>query len=686
MNLVMKKLLLVSIFILGFLFLFSGMGVHTSGDWLYLYPETAKQFLLTPTVWTSHSGLLGGANLFVTGLDWLYSASSKIFLVDLHLSWSLIERLLWFLPLWLIGAVGSVRFSNRFSSSVFVYLSLLFVFNTYFLMITGGGQMGVAWGYALVPWVLDGFFNLFDALRINLKHLWHKTYLVAIVFGIQLFFDARMAYLTLFVVGLYLIWLFVIREADRSFLLRCLISSFIFAISVIGLHAFWLLPFIKFPVSISESLGSVYTSIDAVKFFSFADFSHALSLLHPNWPEDIFGKTYFLQPEFLLLPIIAFSALLFIRDNSKDKWQEIQIRFFAILAIVGAFLAKGTNPPFGGLYVWLFNSIPGFVMFRDPTKFYLFIALSYSVLIPYACAHISQVVYTALKRSGTHIPLRVLAVGVFAFFIIGWSYLHRELLLGRLGGTFRSQVVPVEYIQLKDFLTADLSYKRVLWVPSKSRFGFYSDDKPGISLQAINVASSSSFISWISDQKHDEELARYSVAYIVVPTDPQSELFVSDRKYDRQLRLSVIKAIDATGRFTRVTSIPDIAVYKSNKYYGHAFWANDPNIPVVINRIEPTHYTVSIPNHKSLEDLIFSESFDPYWELIINGTRIRPVKTVDGLQQYRLQGGVYGQAIIYYRPQGFESVGLWISGITLLTIVVWIGYDSVILWHKKRAS
>ena len=37
---------------------------------------------------------------------------------------------------------------------------------------------------------------------------------------------------------------------------------------------------------------------------------HALSLLHPNWPENLFGKVYFLQPEFLILPILAFSAFL----------------------------------------------------------------------------------------------------------------------------------------------------------------------------------------------------------------------------------------------------------------------------------------------------------------------------------------------------------------------------------------
>ena len=144
-------------------------------------------------------------------------------------------------------------------------------------------------------------------------------------------------------------------------------------------NAFWVIPMAVMKNNPLESLGSAYTSIDALKFYSFADFSHALSLLHPNWPENLFGKTYFLQSEFVIIPLIAFASLLFIGQRADSKKQIV---FFSILALIGAFLAKGAQEPFGSVYQWMFTHVPGFVMFRDPTKWYVLVALGYSVLVP----------------------------------------------------------------------------------------------------------------------------------------------------------------------------------------------------------------------------------------------------------------------------------------------------------------
>ena len=102
------------------------------------------------------------------------------------------------------------------------------------------------------------------------------------------------------------------------------------------------------------------------------------------------------------MPILAYSSLLFI-SKIKDQRSKIQIKnqkfdnnvamkqfnngaiiFFALLGLVGAFLAKGASPPFSEINSWLFQNFPGMNMFRDSTKFYSLIALSYSVLIPFS--------------------------------------------------------------------------------------------------------------------------------------------------------------------------------------------------------------------------------------------------------------------------------------------------------------
>jgi len=74
---------------------------------------------------------------------------------------------------------------------------------------------------------------------------------------------------------------------------------------------------------------------------TYSKFENTISLLQPNWPENIFGKAYFMRPEFLILPMLAFSALLFIHKAQKEKRELIV--FFVIIGLLGAFLAKGRD-------------------------------------------------------------------------------------------------------------------------------------------------------------------------------------------------------------------------------------------------------------------------------------------------------------------------------------------------------
>ena len=170
--------------------------------------------------------------------------------------------------------------------------------------------MGVAMAYALAPLVLTQFIKLRD----------HATFRRAIITGLSLslmvLFDPRIVYVLMFGVVIY--WIIACILNRKPFFPTCLygIVPFILAGFV---HAFWILPILIFRVNPIESLGSAYSSIASVKFFSFGDFSHALALLHPNWPENMFGKVYFLQPEFLLIPLLALSSLFFIKQKSDNR-------------------------------------------------------------------------------------------------------------------------------------------------------------------------------------------------------------------------------------------------------------------------------------------------------------------------------------------------------------------------------
>ena len=132
---------------------------------------------------------------------------------------------------------------------------------------------------------------------------------LGLVLALQVMFDLRIAFLTILTVFLYMVYRYIfIERINIRLYAGCL--SFI-ALIVSGLHAYWVIPIIMYRSHPAQEMLRTFSSIEGFRFFSFATFAQTLSLLHPNWPENLFGKVYFMKPEFLILPLLAFSSLLF---------------------------------------------------------------------------------------------------------------------------------------------------------------------------------------------------------------------------------------------------------------------------------------------------------------------------------------------------------------------------------------
>ncbi len=385
------------------------------GDWPYYYEDFLSSLSLYPIIWQPwlNNGLGGVQPLL--GLSLFGSSLIVPFVNWFHIPWTIVYKVGWFgfflalsffSPVFLWRSVFP-RISSRWPG---LLAGLIYSTNSYILMVTGGGQMGVALAYSIAPFVLVGFIKLYESVytlfsvvipaKVGIQSgspigsgMTKSAIIAGLALGFQLMIDPRIAYVTMVGVGTYTVISFVRYFVDREKdLLRLLYSTFFglsFSVGIAGLlNSFWILPMVVMKNNPLESLGSAYTSIDSIRFYSFADFSHALSLLHPNWPENLFGKVYFLQPEFLVLPLLAFSALAWMGRRTESREQiadsREQIVFFALLALVGAFMAKGAQEPFGSVYEWMFVHVPGFVMFRDPTKWYVLVALGYSMLVPFA--------------------------------------------------------------------------------------------------------------------------------------------------------------------------------------------------------------------------------------------------------------------------------------------------------------
>lgn len=663
--------LIVLVIVVGFLFRnWFSSGLISSGDFGYLYNETIAQMQGVPYLWdTSFGNGLGGDISFILPLNTFYFMSAFVLHTLFGFDWVLIERLVWFWPYLFVSIFSSIYvFKNMFPKNPFWFVSpIIFVCNSYALMLVSGGQLGVAMGYALSPLIVWIF--TYEIVRVQKYTLIKGEVLAGLLLALQVLFDPRMAFVSMCVVGI-----FFLMHIGTFFRWNGVRILFIPLGTAILLHMFWLLPLIIGGRNPIAGLGTAYSSALAVAYFSFADFPHAFSLLHPNWPENIFGKTSFMQPEFLVIPLLAFSALLFIKKMSAEKYQKSHVLFFACIGIFGAFLSKGANPLFGNLYVWIFEHVPGFIMFRDPSKFYVLVVLSYSVLVPVALHHIMMRMNYYARLSHKVIgTVSVSYVLISLFFLLCWGFIHREFIVGKLGGTFVSYSLPQEYVQLKDYFNEQPEFSRVLWVPRRQRFGFSSQNKPALSLESFHIASVSSFVDWIASEEAYDQLQRFGVSDIVIPTDPLGELFISDRQYDDAMRTSVIDAIDLSGKYQRKIIDGKIVVYGVPDLRGHAFFDSPTKESVHVTSKNTTEYSVTIPNQSFDSRLVFSESYSPYWRLFLNDIEIHPKRTSDGLLEYLIPKNMHGVGIIRYVLQDSVVPGLWISAFALVIVggILW---------------
>lgn len=572
----------------------------------------------------------------------------------LHLPWPFVERIAYFYPFLIFASVfPAILYRKIFQkSSFFILSSAIYLFNTYILMIVGGGQIaGIGMAYSFMPLLFYIFL------------FWKKSPFILIsslILSIQLLFDLRIFYITF--VGLLLLTVFTHEN-----ILKSLVQRIVFPLClVVLLNAFWILPLIRFPVNPLATLGAAYSTTDAVTFFSFAKMENALSLLHPNWPENLFGKASFFRPEFMVFSILAYISLLFVsKENGKRRKILLSFNF---LSLIGAFLAKGSNEPFGGIYLWLFQYFPGFQMFRDPTKWYILVAFGYSVLIPYSSWNIYKWVDVNIKKHKNYLGfgkyISKLTIGVIIIFLL---FTVRESIFNQLGGAFKTVAVPGEYLKLENFLSNDNSFSRVLWFPTTQRFGFYSKTHPAVSAMSLyNQTSTNGVIERFNGQTTEHLVQNAAIKYVVVPYDSEKEIFLQDRRYDSSQYKKAISILK------KVPWIHEIGDFGNIKVFMVAnpkpkFWL-DGGGRLDYRMINPTKYEILLKMVAKNEDLVFSESFDRNWILKVNENSVDSMRFEEKFNSFKIPKNGSYSVVIEYKPQRYVFLGLIISLITLLVL------------------
>ncbi len=655
-----KKVIIFCIFLGSTFFIYHNWFMSKEiigGDWPFYYQEAVNMFSPLPPVWSGvHGNGLGGKIIFYSVDTYLYFPGwffSKI----LHIPWDMVYKVFWFGGFLILGFCSSFFLLKRIFPQSPLWQQILGVFiylaNTYILMMTSGGQMGPALAYAFAPFILLKYMDLLAIINkrsINFD-LVQNTIAAGVLLAIQMFFDPRDVYLMLLIIGVYFLFNYNYRLPNKrvTHFFLSLVFLFLIPLLIVGLlHAFWILPLFFVGNSSIDQLGSAYTTSSAVKFFSFAKFENTISLLHPFWPENIFGKTAFMRPEFILLPFFAYISLLFTKSR--------KVLFFALLGLLGAFLAKGANDPLGGLYLWFFDHIPGFVVFRDPTKFYLLISLSYAVLVPFS---IYSCFSWFIKKKKRYLASGFLFLVLLYFFILALPAFN-----GTITGTFQKRSTPQDYIALKNKLSNDSHFYRILWFPREERFAYVTNMHPAVEASALFAVPDQDLTKKIFAQGTQKYLSDLGIRYIIVPYDPYGEIFIEDRKYSQKKRDAVEQTLDKISWLKKIQK-DKITIYENISYKDHFYTNDNEKISFVMHSSED--YDVTRKLQKPTK-LIFAENFSNHWKVKFNGSVINSIKTNEGLNSFELPKNAQ-KVHIYNDEVNYYTYGLYISGITVLLLI-----------------
>ena len=229
-----------------------------------------------------------------------------------------------------------------------------------------------------------------------------KIIFVAIFALVSFLFSTAFGLLTNIIVfwsvlGLYAFVDIVSSKEKKVVWGKCVyfLGIFIFWVLV---SLWWLLPI--FGTTVSSLSANINGSEDLYTLFAISSFAtpgFVLRLLQGFvfYSSSSFGPIYQSFAFSLLMWLLPIVAVLGILKSGRNR----KFIFLLALLAVGFFVSIGSNPPFGGIFVWFFKKFSFLQAFRNPyEKFGLVFVLSYSVFFGVGMAKFFELKGT-LKRA-----------------------------------------------------------------------------------------------------------------------------------------------------------------------------------------------------------------------------------------------------------------------------------------------
>ncbi|QQG47095.1 MAG: hypothetical protein HY044_03055 [Candidatus Woesebacteria bacterium] len=462
------------------------------GDAPYFFKEGLAELTFPMSAQISRGNPFGGVNnfLWIYPLMYIYGFLGKY----LNLGNDIIIRILFYLPSIVFSVIGSILLAKKFkfSKKVQFFTALIYLINTYYLLLVDGGQVGIVLSYGIFPLATVCFLNFLELPSVF-------TFLISLL-TLQLLTiaDFRIAAICIF-------FSFLI-DSRKNF------KSLIYLlVSLVAINSYWLIPALK----ISQPEVSSASSLQLVSLLN------PFFLFQPHWPGNIFGKVNPPNFYFVGLPFLIFLPLLLKKAN------KTLLKFYLILLLF-IFLSKGETYPAGFFYRFFINKIPFGSVFRDSTKFFIPLVLISGIFI---------------GKSVEIIKSKLFAFLVFIYIL----FLINPVLIGKMNGILGKIPNTSNFSNLYEYVSQKEGFFRTAYFPEQSPFTFHTEEKQALNAKdltnfrpfaSINVGTGDRF-NFINNNEYLDWFDILGIKYLIFSGNPrQPVLDKSDQKdWDRLLNL-----------------------------------------------------------------------------------------------------------------------------------------------------
>lgn len=393
------------------------------GGWLLLLDWVIGPH--SPVLGSTFYGLNGGIN--VDFLFWIVS-SSLVHLFGSAMTWMPIFL---FFP---IGAFSISRLMVRQPLPSQLLAALFFVINPFVVERIYAGQLGVIYGYALLPILIKWSYEWISEDRPKVRQL-------ALLLTLMVSIDVHYAW-----IGGVVIAVAVLLGLGRSHAFH--MSILRLALLVILLNIYLLVPVLGHPLPVNPTYnGSMLAAFQTVPDKHLGLLLNVLGLygfwrhMRVSSKNLVSGWTFFLGA---ILILSGYGISQMWRDSRRFT------RFVLLISSLGYFLALGAQGPIGGIFHWAYDYIPGFSMMREPEKFSGLVATAMSFFLGIGISTLWR------NQKSKSVSLAVIILGIFVE--VGYN----PVIFWGLHGQVKTSSIPVGWSTVSRTVASASGYTLVL--------------------------------------------------------------------------------------------------------------------------------------------------------------------------------------------------------------------------------